>query len=142
MSGSGVVPLAAAALGAGAALLGQLMSWKSGERRFRWELAQRDREAKLRYLEPLRARQLAAYEAFYELLQEAIEAGGIGESHYLTVRPLFAYVDPALQHRLVRVLTAVVSREGPIPADERREILAVQQDIQKALRAPTMAEPE
>lgn len=129
-------PAVGAGIGAFAVLLGHLLTWMTGRERLRSELAQRDREALLRYAEPLRDRRIDALVRFHELLQDILETGRVSIADYRAVRPHFAYVPDGLREQLVACLTMVSKELGSLSVERRAELLALQGAIRTRLQPP------
>lgn len=125
------VPIASASVGALAALSSQFISWRSGERRFQAERAQRELEMRLRHSEPLRDRRIAAHERFHEALQEILETGTFSEREYVAIRPHFAYVGDDLRAELIRVLSR--AQAAPDSPDREAHLSEIRQ-VQAAIR--------
>lgn len=129
-------PTIGAVIGASAVLVSQLISWLSGSKRLKRELAQRDRESLLRYSEPLRDKSIDALETFHELLQEVIESGRLSERDYLEVRNRFAYLADPLRSSLLAELTKIARSGVPVNQQQRDALIEVQRSIRDRLKAP------
>lgn len=129
------IPVAAAAIGACAALLGQMVTMRSSSVRHEREIAQREREAQLRFLEPIRDRRLHACETFYDILQGLLEGDQLSEESYLMVRKLFAYLDDSTRTALIDSLRPVVSA-GSVSNVDRARIKEIQARIRNDMTTP------
>lgn len=131
-------PVVGAAIGATAVLASQALAWLSGGRRLEKELTQREREAMLRYNEPLRDRRIKALEEFHELLQDVLESSRLSEADYLRVRPQFAFLTDPLRRELLGILRNIA--DSPVITNESREkLLRLQESIRQELSPPTTA---
>lgn len=121
-------------LGAGAAILGQVVSAVFAARRHTLELQQREQQLRAQYLAPIAARRIDAFETIYELIQKAIEERQLSLKDYERTRRLLLYFEVAQREKIVAALTNLLrasnSKDESALESATKTLKLVQRDIE------------
>ncbi len=125
-------------IGAGSALLGQLLANIFSTIRHNRELVQRENHQRNQFLTPIALRRLEAMETLYCSLQTIIEEKKFGLEDYHKLKRLFMYLPKLQRDRTIGSLTAIIqctSRNSEKEALDNviAEIKLVQEDIEKTI---------
>lgn len=99
-------------IGAGSALLGQVIANYYAERRYHKELQHKKEQSKLQFVAPIANRRIEAFEGIFSLVQKALDQKKLDLADYDARRPLFLYVDPLLRQKLIKALVQYIEEDA------------------------------